>query len=180
MKKLSIKQISFISMFTALVFLATLIQIRMPYGGNINLGDAMIMLCATLMGPIPAMIAGGIGACVCDVALGYGMYAPFTFFIKALEGLVCGILMKDLTKKEDTNKNLKFIYYILIYVLSILVMVFGYLIANGILLGWTTAIVVIPFDLIQASASVLIVMLLIFVAKIDKIFDKVYNKNDKI
>lgn len=175
MKKISTKQISYTAMFTALIFAATLIQIRMAYGGNINLGDTMILLCATVMGPIPAMIAGSIGAAACDLAMGYAVYAPFTFVIKALEGLICGLLIKAFTKKSDICKR-SFPLILLTYVISALVMVSGYFVANAILIDFKTSLFVsVPFDLIQAAVSVFLAIVLVFVAKLDKLFNKLYN-----
>lgn len=78
--------------FAALICVATLlIAIPLPTGGFANLGDVMILVAGGLLGPIGALSAG-IGAGLADLLLGYGMYAPATFVIKAgMALIVCGM-----------------------------------------------------------------------------------------
>lgn len=78
--------------FAALICVATLlIAIPLPTGGFANLGDVMILVAGGLLGPIGALSAG-IGAALADLLLGYGIYAPATFVIKAgMALIVCGM-----------------------------------------------------------------------------------------
>lgn len=80
-----------ISIFTALVFVATVI-IRVPIpatGGYFNFGDGIIFAVALLYGPVVGGLSGGIGASIAD-AIGYPIFAPGTFVIKFFEGMVAG------------------------------------------------------------------------------------------
>jgi uncharacterized membrane protein len=82
-----------ISIFTALVFVATVI-IRVPIpatGGYFNFGDSVIFVAALLYGPLVGGLSGGIGAAIAD-AIGYPIFAPGTFVIKLFEGVVTGFV----------------------------------------------------------------------------------------
>jgi uncharacterized membrane protein len=81
-----------ISIFTALVFVATVI-IRVPIaatGGYFNFGDSVIYVAALLFGPLVGGLAGGIGASIADIIGGYLIFAPGTCIIKLFEGIITG------------------------------------------------------------------------------------------
>jgi uncharacterized membrane protein len=60
--------------------------------GFFNIGDTAIFIVAVLLGPIVGAFAGGVGAALADLFLGFWYYAPATLVIKACEGVVVGIL----------------------------------------------------------------------------------------
>ncbi|HDJ26955.1 MAG TPA: hypothetical protein ENF35_01395 [Aciduliprofundum sp.] len=84
------------SVFTVLVFAATaVIAVYQPFtGGYVNLGESMIYLAALISGPLVAGLAGGVGAALADLALGYAIFAPGTLVIKMAEGIVVGHLAR--------------------------------------------------------------------------------------
>ncbi len=90
----SIRGIALIVSFTALVFLSTSIFfIYIPASnGFFNIGEAFVYLAALIGGPITGAIAGGLGASMADLALGFGQFAPATAVLKFLEGFVVGLL----------------------------------------------------------------------------------------
>ncbi|MCE7743131.1 MAG: ECF transporter S component [Candidatus Heimdallarchaeota archaeon] len=90
----SIRSIALIVTFTGLVFLSTSIFYLniASSSGFFNIGEAFIYLAALIGGPVTGSIAGGVGAALADLALGYGIYAPATFILKAVEGFVVGYL----------------------------------------------------------------------------------------
>ena len=61
------------ALFAALTCAATmLIHIPMPAtNGYINLGDCVVLLSAFFLGPVYGMAAGGIGAMLADLLLGW-------------------------------------------------------------------------------------------------------------
>ncbi|MCW4046915.1 MAG: ECF transporter S component [Candidatus Bathyarchaeota archaeon] len=88
---MDIEKLTKISIFTALVFVATFI-IRVPIaatGGYFNLGDSAIYVAALLFGPLVGGIVGGIGAAIADI-IGYPIFVPGTLIIKLCEGVVTG------------------------------------------------------------------------------------------
>lgn len=88
--RLSTRLIAYTALMTALTYVGTLLGFS---GGQFyfNLGDSVILICAYLLGPIPAMIAGGLGAFLGDLTV-YPATMVYTLVIKAIEGLVAGLL----------------------------------------------------------------------------------------
>ena len=72
----------------ALVFLTTYFT-RIPTmvlpGGYFNLGDAVIILSAAMLGPAGGLAAGAVGSALADIAAGALLFAPITFIVKGLE-----------------------------------------------------------------------------------------------
>jgi uncharacterized membrane protein len=90
-KKNKLRELINVAIFTALVFVATMvIRITIPAtGGYFNVGDSMVYVAALLYGPFVGGLAGGIGAALVD-ALGYAIFVPGTFIIKLVEGVIVG------------------------------------------------------------------------------------------
>ena len=80
------KKITVTALFTGMVAALTIFVAIPIFIGYLNIGDALIMLLATVL-PAPMMfVIGGIGSGLADFALGYPQYILFTFFIKGTEG----------------------------------------------------------------------------------------------
>lgn len=105
----SIRNLSLIVTFTGLVFLSTSIFfIAIPASnGFFNIGEAFVYLAALIGGPITGAIAGGLGASMADLALGYGIFAPATAILKAAEGFAVGLLFHY---GKRMKKWLKFLF----------------------------------------------------------------------
>ncbi|MEM3590438.1 MAG: ECF transporter S component [Candidatus Bathyarchaeia archaeon] len=88
------RQLSIACAFAALVCIATMgFSVYIPSTrGYFNLGETMVYASALLFGPMVGALAGGVGSMLADLLLGYYHYAPATLLIKALEGLVVGLL----------------------------------------------------------------------------------------
>src|SRR5438105_1053846 len=123
------KKIVLTGLMIALVCLATIaIQIPVPgTNGYVNIGDTIIFMTSILFGPIPGMIAGGIGSAFADILSGYTHWALFTLIIKGIEGYVVGFII---TKLKTSNLNI-----ILSTLLGSIVMVFGYFVFGAYLSG---------------------------------------------
>lgn len=67
--------------------------------GYINFGDTFLMLPGMVLGPLAGFTAGAFGSALADVVTGYAYYAPITFVVKGLEGLLCGWIFKKLSQK---------------------------------------------------------------------------------
>ena len=62
----STKKIILAALFAALVCVATM-SIRIPTigtGGYIHPGDAIVILCGVILGPVWGFLAAGIGSCI--------------------------------------------------------------------------------------------------------------------
>jgi uncharacterized membrane protein len=94
------RQLALTAAFTALVFLSTsLFSIGLVSStGFFNLGEAFVFSAALVGGPVVGGIAGGFGAGLADIFLGYGYFAPATFILKGLEGIAVGLLFNFMKK----------------------------------------------------------------------------------
>jgi len=91
---MDIRKISIGAIFAALTFVVTYLTgfIRTPLpGGYLNVGDAVIFLAGILYGPLIGFIAGSIGSSLADLLYGSLNFAPGTFIIKGIEGLLVGL-----------------------------------------------------------------------------------------
>lgn len=87
-------------LFAALGCVATMIlQVPSPTGGYMNLGDAVVILGALLLGPVYGAVAGGVGPALADLLSGYAVYVPATLIIKAVMALTAAALYRALGKK---------------------------------------------------------------------------------
>ena len=138
------------ALMIALVCVGTMvIQIPMPStNGYVNIGDAMIFITAIVFGPIPGMIAGGIGSSLADILSGYSQWALFTLIIKGIEGYVVGIIVRQNVTKTKS---------IIASTLGSIIMISGYYLAGGILEGsFIVSLHSIPGNAIQGIASIII------------------------
>jgi uncharacterized membrane protein len=151
---MSIRRLIVVSLFAALVTIATMV-IKIPTvatQGYVNVGDTMIFVSALIMGPQAGLIAGGVGSALADILLGYLHWAPWTLVIKGIEGLIVGLLAYK-TFQRTKKVSLTTIGATLI---AAAWMVFGYYIAGGILMGFPAAVSSIPGNIVQGVASVIL------------------------
>ena len=89
------------ALFAALGYVATrVLQVPSPSGGYLNLGDAVVLLGAYLLGPVYGAAAGGLGPALADLLSGYAAWVPGTLCIKALMGLTAALLYRGLGKRS--------------------------------------------------------------------------------
>lgn len=167
------KQIAAIAVFTALVTAMTIVvAIPIPGAGYFNVGDAVIYITAACLGPIGGMFAGGVGSLIADLALGYTAYAPFTFFIKGIEGLVVALIIKLITK-AIAGKSDKYIVHIGIGVAAMVIgaaiMVLGYMGAGAIIGGKALVIAELPTNCVQGAVGVGIGAAIVYALNLPKI-----------
>lgn len=153
--------VAFTALMTAAVYVGSLLGFSSPQF-YFNFGDSIILLCAALLNPASAMIAGGLGAFLCDLTV-YPATMLFTLVIKAIEGAVAGILYKLLFLKPH-NKYVNIALSLVINVVSSGLMMTGYFVAQTFMYGtYAAAIVALPMDAVQAAVSSVIATLVLFV-----------------
>ena len=98
MNRKHLRRFSFTVLFAALNFIAfTYLKISIPLAGGgavaIHIANAIVVLSAWLIGPIPGGIAGAIGLSLADVLDPlYVVSAPKTFFLKFMIGFIAGTI----------------------------------------------------------------------------------------
>jgi energy-coupling factor transport system substrate-specific component len=87
------RTIAMAGVMLAFVFIMTwLPKVPIGPGGYIHLGDAAIYVAAFLFGPVVGTFAAAFGTTFADLAAGYGVFAPGTFVIHGLQGLVAALI----------------------------------------------------------------------------------------
>lgn len=152
--------VAYTGIMTAMVMVATLLGFSTAQF-YFNVGDTVILLTAAIFGPIPAMIAGGLGAFFADMAV-YPATMLFTLIIKAVEGLVAGILLQLIFTKVHKTP-LKIVLSVIAMSISAFLMMTGYFICQTFFYGtYAAAIIALPMDAVQASVSVTLATILLY------------------
>ncbi len=83
----------------ALICAATIaVKIPLPQG-YVNLGDSIVLLTGSILSPVFAFFAAGIGSALADLMLGYNVYIPATFIIKGIMAIVFCMMNTFLKKR---------------------------------------------------------------------------------
>ncbi len=131
----------------ALVCVGTmLIQVPVPATeGFINIGDAMIFTSSLLFGNIIGGFAGGVGSALADIILGYGYFAPLTFIVKGLEGVLVGTISNG----KNWNRDLLAVF------IGGIVMVLGYFLGEAFPMGYgiPAALTEVPGNIFQVTVG---------------------------
>lgn len=140
------RKLTYGGLMGALVFLGTYLLSFPMINGYLNMGDGIILISAVILGPFAAVPAA-IGSMLADFAAGFAIYAPFTFLVKGLVGLVPALLLRG---KKLTLKTLIFPF-----LLAEIIMVLGYFLADSLLFQ-AGAIAAVPFNLLQGMFGLLL------------------------
>lgn len=160
--KTTTKKIVLTALLAAFACVATMvIKIPSPLNGYINLGDAIVLVSAWVLGPFYGFLASALGSALADVLSGYAIYAPATFLIKGAMALIASFLYIVLSRK------IKGIFSRILSGLSAeAIMILGYYVFEGFLYGFSPSLVNIPANAIQGALGLIIGVILI------KIFEK--------
>ena len=151
------QKIAFSALFAALIFAFTWVSFPSPFGGNVNLGDCVLLIAAWLPLEPVSIFAMAIGATLTDLAAGYAIYAPATFVIKALMVAVVVLIKHRVVKLPIVWRAL------LCGVVAELLMTAGYFGYECILLGAKTALLNVPLNLAQGGIAIVLAIMLSFV-----------------
>ena len=156
------------ALFTALVTIGTtVIQIPVAGKGYTHFGDSMIYLAACILPGPCSFFAASVGAVLADLLTGYALYVPATLIIKALNAVPFVLIRIYLKRKNKDDKILNW-QILLMLIPTTLVTVFGYLLADYIIVGEKAAIIAaITEGWIQPGGSAIVFVIL--AAALDRI-----------
>jgi uncharacterized membrane protein len=154
----------------ALVFLITFLPfLRIPSpipGGYFNVGDAVIMLAAILLGKKSGLFIGAVGSALADLAAGSFIFVPITFVVKGLEGYLVGLIAQRGTNEKQPSTAAK----LLSVTVGAIEIAAGYFVGELVFLRLidkslaVTAIVTeLPGNLIQGVLSAFVAFILVSV-----------------
>ena len=142
--KSSTRQLCLAGLLTAVVMVLTMIRLPVPMmQGYPHIGDAAILLCGLVLGPLGAVPAA-LGSALTDLIYGYVYYAPFTLVIKGSMGFFAGKFLKS----GLNVKNIAIVIAISAF------MVLAYFLTDMVLYGWATALGSALGNVTQALASI--------------------------
>jgi len=161
-----IREMVQIALMTAITYISvSFLHIPNGVGGVVHLGDSIIFVTAILFGARQAAISGAIGMTLFDIFF-YPTYAPYTFFIKAVMGLIVGLIARGGNSKGD--KNFRNIIGI---VLAAIWGVVGYYFAEIIMYAnFYIPIANVLGNIIQVTAGGIIALILLSALKRTKYF----------
>lgn len=155
------------AMFASMILVATSFA-RIPIGinsGYIHLGDSLIFLAATML-PLPyAMCAAAVGGSLADILAGAAVWAPATFIIKALN--VIPFYFIGAKSEKLTGKHM------VIAPTSGLITIFGYFLAESLMYSPQSAVVSMPFNIVQAVGSVVVFFVISYAINISGVVRKI-------
>lgn len=149
-KRSSILQLTLGGIFAALICIATMffqIPVSLTHG-YIHLGDALILLCASLLGWI-AVPAAAVGSLLADLLSGYAVYCLPTLIIKGGVALIVMLGVKSSTPLWRA---------LIWFVVAECWMVLGYFLVEWLILGYglaAAASAVVP-NLMQGLSGVVL------------------------
>lgn len=144
------------SLFAAITVVVTMIlHIPIPGIGYINLGDVFALYSGILLGPLYGGLAAGLGGALSDLLLGYTMYIPATFIIKALSAVITHFLFKAVRGRETIKALVS-------CVTAETFMCAGYFLYEFFILGYREAAFSgIGYNAVQGSVSMAFAVVLI-------------------
>lgn len=157
--KLTLIQVIYASMFSAIVFVFTYIGVQVPafgaFGGLTHMGTLVMFIISIKYGKYYGALSGAIGMTLFDLLSPWAAWAPGTFVVRIIAGYVFGLVAES---KEGQGMSMTKNWLSL--GLGGLVIVVGYFIFEALVLGsGFAALRSIPGNLLQlviASAGIFI------------------------
>lgn len=173
MKSFTLKKMLLAALFAALACVATMV-ISFPIPatqGYINMGDCMVLMSGWILGGLYGALAGGIGSALADLLLGYTVYAPGTFIIKALMAAAAFLVFTALKNKLPSPVS-----RIISGICAEAIMVAGYFLYESVFLGYGLGAVPSIFsNLIQACGGLVLSVLIMEIIKSNRYIAGVIN-----
>ena len=148
------------ALLAALGCVATMVlMVPSPTGGYMNLGDAVVLLGAFLLGPVWGALAGAVGPALADLLSGYVMYVPGTLVIKGLMAWAAAKLYCLLGKTARAAVTGALV--------AEAIMVVGYWLYDGVFIvkSLAGAAVGLPSNLAQAAFGAVVSVMLVLALK---------------
>jgi uncharacterized membrane protein len=142
-------RIAAVAILTALTAVLTLL-VRIPVPatkGYFNLGDTVIYFTAFTIGPLSALLSGGLGTALADL-IGFPTFAPISLFVHGLQGLVAalvaGIQLAGKGRRWPFDPS-----WLIAAGAGALIMCGGYFASESVLYGVGPALIELPLNLLQ-------------------------------
>ena len=143
-------RVAAVGILTALTVVIGYIRVPLPAtNGIFTLADVAIFCAAFLLGPFSAAIAGGLGTALIDIIGGTAQYAPTSFVVHGLEGLLAGLIAMAASGRTSVV-----VLWVLAGLVGTVTMAGGYLVAETLFYGgFATATTEIVFNVAQGAVG---------------------------
>lgn len=161
-QRTKLKTIALSGIFMALVVVASSSMLSIPVpGGHLYMNDFVICSASIILGPIPAMIVGGVGA-----FLGDFFFYPTPMWVSlvthGLQALVVSLCSRYIFKKHQFKKR-PIVASSIGVALGALINVVGYTFGRAFIYGTPeAAIAKFPFQIIQACVGAVLAIILCY------------------
>jgi uncharacterized membrane protein len=157
--KLTLIQVIYASMFSAIIFVFTYIGVQVPafgaFGGLTHMGTLVMFIISIKYGKYYGALSGAVGMTLFDLLSPWAAWAPGTFVVRIIAGYVFGLVAES---KEGQGMSMTKNWLSL--GLGGLVIIIGYFIFEALFLGsGLAALRSIPGNILQlviASAGIFI------------------------
>ena len=160
MKNNKVFKICLTGLFAAIIAVFTAF-VKIPTGinsGYLHFGDSVVYLSGCILGPF-GLISSAIGGALADVLAGAAVWALPTAIIKALNCVPFIVAMKMYRNKKGESRNVN-VYTLVATVISAVITIGGYYIAEGLMYSFPSALASVPFSIVQAIGSAIIFALM--------------------
>lgn len=137
---MKLKRIVTSALFAALVCVVTaFVKIPLPVAGYVHLGDTFVFLACYFLPAPYAVVAAALGSGLADICVGYVAYAPITFVAKCLMALAFALIPRH---------KWWCVLGAAVATVAMALCYFGY---EAVVYGTETALVNVPFNLLQGA-----------------------------
>ena len=141
-------KIASVAIMTAVTMVFTYV-VRIPIAptrGYINLGDVAVFFTAFTLGPFTALVSGGLGPAIADIAAGYSQWAPITFAAHGLQGFAAAMVIRALGSSRAAVPAAG--------LAGTVVMAGLYLAGGAFMVGFGAAAVELPMNILQNAVGI--------------------------
>ncbi|MDD3057445.1 MAG: ECF transporter S component [Sphaerochaeta sp.] len=142
-------KVAMVAVLTAVVVVFTLV-VRIPTAkGYLNLCDVAICFIAFTFGPWSAFIAAGLGTALADLISGYAQWAPISFVVHGVEGLLIALIVR-----QKGNEAVSFARKLLAGLVCIATVSLGYFALSALFISTVSvAAAEIPGNIAQSGVG---------------------------
>lgn len=159
---LSVRDIVYIGVLSALCAIATSILIPLPNGGMVHLGSAALFTIGALFGGMYGALAGAIGSALFDLVMGHSAYTLFSIVIKGLAGLFVGLILVGMRPRPFYQLTYSLGKLILALIIGSVWTAFGYWIAWAYVLNSLAAATIrLPASFLTSGVGCVITLFLV-------------------
>jgi uncharacterized membrane protein len=143
-------RVAAVAVLTALTVVIGYIRVPLPATqGIFTLADIAIYFAAFCLGPWTAAVAGGLGTALIDLIGGTAQYAPTSFIVHGLQGLLAGLIAG--IAGAGARGGTRALFWVLAGAVGTVVMAGGYLAAETLFYGgFAKAVTEVLFNIAQS------------------------------